>query len=161
MAQRGPGEDGASDNPPSELDCAGSAILGPNCSAQILSNLCRSPASESVSFGIKSDFCALAEPVARTSCRSNPRIHDIARYMDSTQTVVSGSQGVVPRQNLQWSCRRAGERRVHAGSDHLGEDQEPRVQPGDRARGFLRSPKGTRITLARNSIIPVFMVGWR
>ena len=46
-------------------------------------------------------------------------------------------------------CREAGERPVHAGRDDLGEDQEPAVQPGGRARGLFRSLKGTRISWRR------------
>ena len=37
------------------------------------------------------------------------------------------------------SCRKAGERQVHAGRDNLGQDQEPRVQSGGAAK-FVTFP---------------------
>jgi hypothetical protein len=40
------------------------------------------------------------------------------------------------------SGRQAGERQLHAGGDDVGQDQEPRLQPGHRAGGLLRSPEG-------------------
>jgi hypothetical protein len=39
----------------------------------------------------------------------------------------------------------AGKRGLHAGGNDLGQDQEPAVQPGGRARGFLQPPEGARI----------------
>jgi hypothetical protein len=44
-------------------------------------------------------------------------------------------------------CRQAGERPVHTGGDHLGQDQERAVQPGRRACGLFQSRAPVTVTL--------------
>src|SRR5262249_8606763 len=42
-------------------------------------------------------------------------------------------------------CGEAGKRQVHAGSEDLGQDQEPAVQPSGRTRGFFPAHEGGTI----------------
>src|SRR5215471_16965855 len=71
---------------------------------------------------------------------------DAAAQAESTclRAALRERHGLVPcylRAGHGGGCREAGKRQVHAGSDDLGEDQEPAVQSGSRTRRFFQPPQ--------------------
>jgi bifunctional non-homologous end joining protein LigD len=79
------------------------------------------------------DLRVLALPGRKALLRKLlPRKAHAVRYVEHVATGTDLFR-VICERDMEGVCRQASERQVYAGSDHLDEDQEPAVQPGDRA----------------------------